>query len=53
MTRKDFVLIAATVRRLQISDECRTQAAREFALVLSAGNPRFEFERFMVACGAA
>lgn len=50
MTRKDFNLIAETIRDL--GDPSYTQAtATAFAVRLRASHPRFDPERFLLACG--
>jgi len=60
MTRKDFQLIAETVRGLDTFsyqyDGCdmpssRWQAANAFADKLASTNPNFDRERFLRACG--
>jgi hypothetical protein len=53
MTRKDFVLIAATIKALAISPEDRVQVADDFASALRNTNPNFKRERFLTACGVA
>lgn len=54
MTRKDYNLIAAAI--LNGSGGYRTDAtpydvARSIAFALRRDNPRFQFARFMEACG--
>jgi hypothetical protein len=64
MTRKDYILIAASVNRSRmasgISGAAPIKAAKDSALHLGAidlaaslkhDNPNFDRERFMVACG--
>jgi hypothetical protein len=53
MTRKDFVLIAATIKALGISPEDRKRVAEDFAYTLRATNPNFKRDRFLAACGVA
>lgn len=58
MSRKDFELIAATIRNYgpiadsTAKDNRRAGMARAFAKALSATNPRFDSDRFIKACGA-
>lgn len=49
MSRKDFELIAATVRSL--SPAMREQVARAFAAKLAGANAGFQPDRFLKACG--
>lgn len=58
MTRKDYVLIASTFAKFQkIQDLDQTinwtgaDLARNLADVLQGDNPRFDRDRFLVACG--
>lgn len=60
MTRKDFELIADTVRTVYMRELSHgsyslamgaLMVAREFAETLAATNPRFNRERFLKACG--
>ncbi len=55
MTRKDYELIAAAVRRVIICTRAEAdiidEAAYELACALGADNPRFDRERFLFACG--
>jgi hypothetical protein len=51
MTRKDFVLIAATIKALAISPEDRVLVAEDFAYALGNTNPNFNRGRFLTACG--
>jgi len=53
MSRKDFVLIAATIKALAISPEDRKRVAEDFAYTLRTTNPNFKRERFLTACGVA
>jgi hypothetical protein len=53
MSRKDFVLIAATIKALAISPEDRKLVAEDFAYTLRTTNPNFKRERFLAACGVA
>jgi len=57
MTRKDFVLLAATLRTTRSAVEspdykaaCEL-TARNMAHVLANDNPRFDRARFLGACG--
>ncbi|HEV2816145.1 MAG TPA: hypothetical protein VGW40_02840 [Allosphingosinicella sp.] len=49
MSRKDFELIAATIRRMP--SETAPSAAEHFADALRSTNPRFDRARFIRACG--
>lgn len=62
MTRKDYELIAQTIRDIRISTsvrgqdilsriEIRDDIARLFAESLANTNPRFDKARFLQACG--
>jgi hypothetical protein len=51
MSRKDFVLIAATIKALAISPEDRKRVAGDFAYTLRTTNSNFKRERFLTACG--
>jgi hypothetical protein len=62
MTRKDFELIAQTIRDLRISTnlpgqdilsriETRNAVAQAFADSLVQTNPRFDKAKFLKACG--
>ena len=56
MTRKDYVLIAATLKTVltESGSPCpRTVGlvAHELSINLSVDNPRFDRERFLKACG--
>ncbi len=55
MTKKDFTLIARTIREQRDgSDLMNIQAnrfARAFARELRSTNPLFDTERFLAACG--
>ena len=52
MSRKHFVLIAATVRTLQgeVSPETLKTVAESLAGVLATTNERFDRSRFLTAC---
>ncbi len=56
MTRKDFVLIAATIASLDLSgydaaaDTVRADIARQFADRLVGTNANFDRTRFLTAC---
>lgn len=49
MTRKDFVLIAETVRFLTVSPATRALIAADFGNALRGTNPNFDKERFIDA----
>ena len=49
MTRKDFELIAKTIREARLSHSDRVNLAWDFANVLSTTNPRFDEYRFVIA----
>jgi hypothetical protein len=58
VTRKDYVLIASTIRDLSEAPEVRQRVAAHFAFVLKMeggydanGNRRFDTDRFIRACG--
>lgn len=56
MTRKDYVLLADALRAaIEALDEPRRMgaklAATEIAHRLEDDNPRFDYERFLKACG--
>ena len=59
MTRKDFELIARTIKGLPTRDvepeDTRTTVARMFvkALVAHSGNANFDSARFLKACGVS
>jgi hypothetical protein len=62
MTRKDFVLIAKTLRATRQSYAPHWDAnlfracddhAKAMAYALSVTNPRFDSARFLAACGVA
>lgn len=48
MTRKDFELIASTIRGFE--PFVRLHIADEFATALASTNPRFDRARFLAAC---
>lgn len=51
MTKKDFALIAATVRALDLAyPETREHVAMRFAAALRGTSPRFDRVRFIAAC---
>jgi hypothetical protein len=53
MTRKDFVLIAETIRALRFpvaQETHRSIVATQFANALTRTNPRFKRGRFIDAC---
>jgi len=49
MTRKDFELIAETIRFAPATREVRVMMANEFAGTLKRANPAFKPERFIIA----
>jgi hypothetical protein len=49
MTRKDFDLIAATIRE-SLPPTARAEAAHSFAFKLGAANTNFDRDRFLKAC---
>lgn len=58
MTRKDYILIAAALKAAKIPTlgtiryrEQHDAIAIELANVLGGDNPRFDRQRFLVACG--
>jgi hypothetical protein len=55
MTRKDYVLIAETVRRMFLETDnveyIQRQLAEDFAEKLQMTNDRFDRQRFLTACG--
>jgi hypothetical protein len=51
MSRKDFELIAATIRGFADTASAEV-AAHEFARALARTNARFDRDRFLKACGA-
>jgi hypothetical protein len=50
MTRKDYELIAWTIKTTMISPEARAEAAHAFAVTLRSTNARFDVDRFLSAC---
>lgn len=50
MTKKDFELIAQTIRQAELRPRCREHLARDFAYNLATTNPRFDRARFVAAC---
>lgn len=60
MTRKDYELIARTIRGLTINEDDRRYVAKCFAADLATdsgfnamGNRRFDTDKFLKACDAA
>lgn len=62
MTAKDFILIASVLSESRIPgadpdgysgawNQALDYAAEKFAIVLSEGNPRFQRDKFLTACG--
>ena len=50
MTRKDFKLISEVIASVDNKDQ-RNYLGIEFASRLQKTNPRFDIQRFLVACG--
>ena len=50
MTRKDFVLIAQTIKWARVSATERQLIAEDFARSLSSTNESFDASRFIRAC---
>ena len=50
MTRKDYELIAATIRASRVTGEAFQAIALAFADKLAEGNPRFNRAQFLAAC---
>lgn len=50
MSRKDFKLIAATIKALDLGDSTDMYVATMFAEALATTNPRFNKTRFIEAC---
>jgi len=55
MTRKDYVLIAATIKaqteELDAHLDTLYRTACKLAVALASDNPRFDMQRFIKACG--
>jgi hypothetical protein len=52
MTRKDYELISATIAHaFYLNPSQKETLAKDFADELSFTNPRFDRNRFLVACG--
>jgi hypothetical protein len=54
MTRKDYQLIASVLKNYQADGGVvieRDEIALELAKVLKADNPRFDYAKFLGACG--
>lgn len=51
MTRRDFVLIATTIKQMPEAPAIRTRVAIEFAVALSTAFPSFDKDKFLKACG--
>lgn len=49
MSRKDFILIAETIRFFDVDADTRARLAAEFADTLRGTNARFDRERFIAA----
>lgn len=52
MTRKDFVLIADTLRDLPLGHDDQAATVAVFAAALASTNPRFDRQRFIDAATA-
>lgn len=50
MTKKDFVLIAKSIKSLDLDPIARRSAAEVFADNLMDTNPNFDRSRFIAAC---
>jgi hypothetical protein len=59
MTRKDYILIAETIRTIDratfsiyddVAEKLRANMAGHFAAMLERDNPRFDRARFLKAC---
>ena len=50
MTRKHFVAMAREIANMQDRNAAKT-VAQAFAQVAGSVNPRFDFNRFYIACG--
>lgn len=50
MTRKDFELIAETIKFANVDEVSRAAIAHEFSRALIRTNSRFNAERFLRAC---
>lgn len=50
MTRKDYVLLAKHIR-MMLDANARLSASVAVAAALAEDNPRFDANRFFVACG--
>jgi hypothetical protein len=51
VTKKDFVLIARTIKELALSGPNRDHVAVAFANALATTNPEFKRVTFLAACG--
>jgi hypothetical protein len=49
MSRKDFILIADTIKALDLDAGARKHVAEEFARQLARTNARFDYGRFVAA----
>ncbi len=50
MQRAHFILIAETIRNLEVSSQLRSEIAGNFANMCRKTNPAFDWSRFMEAC---
>lgn len=51
MTRKDFQKIADSIRREVVAEDERKTLADALCAYFKSVNPRFDRDRFFVACG--
>jgi len=51
MSRQHYVLIADTIKRLDVDENTRSSVAHEFARELETTNSKFDYSRFISACG--
>lgn len=51
LSRKNYIEIAATLRPLQDSGDITTRGIQHVAQYLASDNDRFDWGRFMDACG--
>lgn len=55
LEHRHFAFIAQTILEMEsnesISDKCRYEIAHQFAAACATTNPRFDYNRFIAACG--
>ena len=51
MTRRDFAAIAKIIDGLMLTHVEKEPIAQQFADLCAESNPRFDRERFLIACG--